>query len=72
MSQALRKADAQSDAAARANELKNAKAILADYIGYVRSEPLIAGIDANPFGVQIDLKTRLTDSLTKMALAIGR
>jgi hypothetical protein len=72
LAQALRSADAQADPAARANELRNAKTILANYIGYVRSEPLIAGIDANPFGVQIDLKRKLTDTLTKMAVAIGR
>ena len=72
LSDALRRANAQADPAARANELKNVKAILANYIRYVGSEPLIAGIDANPFGVQIDLKRKLTDSLTRMAVAIGR
>jgi len=72
LSEALRKANAAADPSALTKELANAKTILANYIGYVRSEPLIAGIDANPFGVQIDLRTKLTEALTKMAIAIGR
>jgi hypothetical protein len=72
LSEALRKANAAANPSARANELGNARTILARYIGYVGSEPLIAGIDANPFGVQINLKRKLTDALTRMAVAIGR
>jgi hypothetical protein len=72
LSVALAKAGTAADPSARADALANAKTILGDYIVYVRSEPLIAAIDANPFGVQIDLRRRLTDSLTKMAVAIGR
>ena len=71
LADALRKAGAQADPAARAQEMKNAKTVLADYIGYVGSEPLIAGIDANPFGVQIDLRRKLTDSLRQVALAMS-
>jgi hypothetical protein len=71
LADALRKAGAQADPAARAKEMKNAKTVLADYIGYVGSEPLIAGIDANPFGVQIDLRRKLSDSLRKVALAMS-
>ena len=72
LSGALRRAHEATDPTARARELKDAKAILADYIAYVKSEPLIEGIDANPFGVRIDLKARLTSTLTHMAVAIGR
>ena len=71
LAEALRKAGAQTDSAARSREMKNARTILTDYIGYVGSEPLIAGIDANPFGVQIDLRKKLTDSLRKVAVAIS-
>ena len=72
LAHALKRAHEAVDTATRANELKNAKTILSGYISYVSSEPLIAGIDANPFGVQINLRQRLTDSLRQMARAIGK
>ena len=68
---ALRKAGVEADPAARARAMKDARTVLADYIGYVGSEPLIAGIDANPFGVRIDLRKRLTESLREVAVAIS-
>jgi peptidoglycan hydrolase-like protein with peptidoglycan-binding domain len=71
LANSLAKAHAAKDAATRAAELKNSKVILADYIKYVKSEPLIAHIDSNPFGVQTNLKKVLTDSLTHMAQSIG-
>jgi hypothetical protein len=38
---------------------QDAKAILTEYIGYMRGEPLIAHIDQNPWKVKIDLKALL-------------
>jgi hypothetical protein len=71
LADSLGKANEARNAAARAAELRNAKTILTNYIKYVKSEPLIAHIDANPFGVDINLKKTLTESLTNMAKAIG-
>jgi len=71
LSDSLAKAAGARDEVARKAELKNAKTILADYIKYVKSEPMIAHIDANPFGVKTNLKKVLTDSLTHMAQSIG-
>jgi hypothetical protein len=71
LADSLAKAHGAANPDAKANELKNAKTILAGYIKYVKSEPLIAHIDANPFGVKTDLKKTLTESLTHMAQAIG-
>jgi peptidoglycan hydrolase-like protein with peptidoglycan-binding domain len=67
---ALAKAHAAKDEAARKAELKSAKTILAEYIGFVKSEPLIAHLDANPW-VKIDLRNTLTTTLTHMAQSIG-
>lgn len=66
----LAKAHAAKDEAARKVELKNAKVILADYIKYVKSEPLIAHVDSNPW-VKVDLKKTLVDTMTHMAQSIG-
>ena len=71
LADSLSKANASANGAARKAELKNAKIILSDYIKYVKSEPLIAHMDSNPFGVQTNLKKVLMDSLTHMAQAIG-
>jgi peptidoglycan hydrolase-like protein with peptidoglycan-binding domain len=71
LAHSLAKAHAAKDPAARAAELKTSKVILADYIKYVKSEPMIAHIDSNPFGVQTNLKKVLTDSLMHMAQSIG-
>jgi len=71
LSDSLAKAGAAKDEAARKAELKNSKTILVDYLKYVKSEPIIAHIDANPFGVKTNLKKVLTDSLTNMAQSIG-
>jgi len=59
------------DERSRDAELKNAKAILAEYIGYMKGEPLIAHIDQNPWKVKIDLKALLIGGLTSAAKAIG-
>jgi hypothetical protein len=71
LADSMAKAHAAQDAAARQTELKNSKAILADYINYVSSEPLIAHIDANPLGIETNLQLTLKASLAHMAQAIG-
>ena len=71
LADSLAKAHAAKDPAARQAELKNCKTILADYINYVKNEPLIAHIDSNRLGIQTNLKHVLTESLTHMAQAIG-
>ena len=59
------------DTAGRGTALRESKAIFADYIRYVSSEPLIDHLDSNPFGVKTDLKATLSKSLTQLARAIG-
>jgi hypothetical protein len=72
LADSLAKAHAAKDATARQAELKNSKTILAEYIHYVKNEPLIGHIDANPLGIPTNLLHVLTDTLRQMALAIGR
>ena len=67
----LDSANSATDDAARKEELKNAKAILASYIAYVKAESMIAHVDDNPFGVDTQLKQALMESLTHMAKSIG-
>jgi hypothetical protein len=62
--------EAENEAALQA-ELKNSKVILAEYIGYVKSEPLIAHMDSNPFGVKINLRQTLVEAVTHAAQTIG-
>ena len=71
LADSMAKAHAANDPAARAAELKNSKSILADYIKFVKSEPLIGHIDSNPFGVQTNLMKTLSESLKNMARAIS-
>jgi hypothetical protein len=59
------------DDSARKVQLRNAKALLTEYITYVKSEPLIAHMDANPFGVKMGLRALLATGLTEAAKAIG-
>src|SRR5450432_1028697 len=59
------------DDSAQKAELKSAKAILTEYINYVKSEPLVAHVDQNPFDVKTDLKGLLVTGLTNAAKAIG-
>jgi hypothetical protein len=72
-----RLADALADAgkasgdAARSAELAKAKTMLTAYIAHMKSEPLLAHIDRNPFKVKTDLKVLLMDGLTLAAKAIG-
>jgi hypothetical protein len=71
LTDALATAAQTTDAASRSAALKQSKAILTEYIQYVRSEPLIEHLDKNPFGVKIDMKATLSKSLTALAKAIG-
>jgi hypothetical protein len=71
LADSLSKAKGIKDPAGRKAELQNSKAILAGYIQYVKSEPLIDLIDTNPFGVKTNLKPALIGSLTNIAQAIG-
>ncbi|MBL8363148.1 MAG: hypothetical protein JNN18_21860 [Rubrivivax sp.] len=67
LSDSLAKArDAGSDEE-RAGELGISRAIVADYLSYVKSEPLIRHLDANPFGVATNLEVTLTGSLQQLA-----
>ena len=67
----LERAGATKDAAKRKVELASAKTILAEYIGFVKSEPLIEHIDKNPFGVNAQVRKVITDSLTHMIKSIA-
>ena len=71
LADSLAKAHAAGNPPARQAELANAKTILANYIKFVKSEPMIAHIDANPFGIETNFKKLLTESLTHMAQAIS-
>ncbi len=71
LADALDSANAAKDDDTRKAELKNAKVILTDYIAYVKSEPMIAHVDANPFGVDTKLGKVLSDSLKHVAHAMA-
>jgi hypothetical protein len=71
LTSSLATAGQASGGAGRSDALRESKAILAEYIRYVRSEPLIDHLDNNPFGVKTDIKATLSASLTKLARAIG-
>jgi hypothetical protein len=66
----LKKASAAPTEAARTAELRVARGILNEYIRYAKSEPLIAHIDRNPFGVKCNLRQTLAESLTHMSQTI--
>ena len=71
LAQTLERAGAIKDAAKRKAELASAKTILAEYIAFVKSEPLIEHIDKNPFGVNAQVRKVVTDSLTHMIKSIA-
>ena len=71
LADSLAKAHNAGGEAAKKAELKNSKAIMIEHLKFVKSEPLIAHIDSNPFGVSVNLKKILTDTLTNMAESIG-
>ena len=53
------------------SELAKAKAIVTEYVNYVKGEPLVAHMDRNPFGAKPGLQALLADGLSKAAKAIG-
>jgi hypothetical protein len=59
------KAGAAASEAARKAELGKTRTILDEYKRIVQSEPLIAHMDQNPFGVKTNLKQTLMDSLKR-------
>jgi peptidoglycan hydrolase-like protein with peptidoglycan-binding domain len=67
----LAEANAAKDAAVRKAKLQQCKAMVAKHIMYVKSEPLIAHIDKNPFGVATNFQKIVTDHLVHVAQAIG-
>jgi hypothetical protein len=67
----LERTAAATDAKDRADGLKLAKTLLAEHVKFVKSEPMIAHIDSNPFGVKTDLQGTLTKSLKHVASALG-
>jgi len=71
LADSLAHAGKAADDSARKAELDNAKAILAEYIAYVKSEALVAHVDQNPFGVKTELRALLAAGLTDAAKAIG-
>lgn len=71
LSDALARAGAAKDPAKRKTELAGAKTILADYIAFVKSEPLIDHLDNNPFGIRPQVRKTITDSLTHIIKSIA-
>ena len=71
LSASLAVAGEAANAAGRSAALKDSKVILAEYIRYVSSEPLIDHLDKNPFGIKTELKASLSKSLTMLAQAIS-
>ena len=71
LAESLQKAAAADNEAACQTELKNTKAIIVEYLAYVKSEPLIAHMDSNPFGVKTDLKQTLVGAVTHAVQSIA-
>jgi hypothetical protein len=71
LAEQIDKAHKAKDEATRKAELAKAQNILKEHIKYVQSEPLIAHIDSNPFGVQTNLKKTLMMSFTHVAKVIS-
>jgi hypothetical protein len=63
----LQNAATAPDESARKSELTKARAVLAEHIKYAASEPLIAMIDQNPFGVSPEIRKTLVSNLTQLA-----
>jgi hypothetical protein len=67
----LERAGATRDAGQRKAEIDSAKKIVAEYIAFVKSEPLIDHVDKNPFGVDTKVRKVITDSLTHMVRSLS-
>ncbi|MDQ2736709.1 MAG: hypothetical protein M3Y55_17350, partial [Pseudomonadota bacterium] len=63
LADALSRVGAAKDPAGRKAEMASAKTILADYISFMKSEPLIDHIDNNPFGIKPQVRQVITGSL---------
>lgn len=70
LSDALKKAHAAKDAAARSAELANARKHLVNHLKFLQSDKMIAHMDANPWNVKTNLKQRLSDTLKHMGEVI--
>jgi hypothetical protein len=70
LADSLKKASSAANDAARVAELRVAREILNSYIRYVNTEPLIAHIDQNPFGVKCNLRQVLASSLKEMTQSL--
>jgi hypothetical protein len=66
----LQSAAAASDDAARKAALAKARSVMTDHIKYAASEPLIALIDDNPFGVSPGIKQTLVAKLTQLSALV--
>jgi peptidoglycan hydrolase-like protein with peptidoglycan-binding domain len=71
LAQTLERAGAAKSPAQRNAEIAAAKTILADYVAFVKEEPLIDHIDKNPFGVDAQVRKTITNSLTHMIKSIS-
>ena len=71
LAHALDRANAAQGAGARKAEIENAKKVLAEYVSFAKSEPLIDHIDNNPFGVNAQVRKIITDSLRHVVLSMG-
>ncbi len=68
----LDRANTAKDPGARKAEIDAAKGILADYLRFVKDEPLIDHVDRNPFGVDTKVRKVIVDSLNHMAKSIAK
>jgi Sec-independent protein translocase protein TatA len=66
----LKAAHEATDEAARKQNITKAKSVLAEHIKYAASEPLIAMLDDNPFGVSTDIKKTLVANLQQLVDAV--
>ena len=66
----LKAAHEATDEAARRANITKAKSVLAEHIKYAASEPLIAMLDDNPFGVSTDIKKTLVANLQQLVDAV--
>ena len=71
LAKTLDKAGGAKDQRSFDAEIDNAKNLIKEYDQYVASDPIIAHIDSNPFGVKTDLNKKLAASLRQVNKAIG-
>jgi len=71
LAESMEKAHNATDEVERKAELAVARTLLKEQLAYVSSEPLIAHIDSNPFGVSTNLKTTLTRTYSQLAKTIS-